>query len=315
MHFFNYTKVKEYRYSLTEKSPVYNRGVITFPSPFTSGYSYNDTVYVDFFEPSERDTWTPIILVHSWMERKNSATEWFARYLARDGFGAYLIHLPYHMSRSREPHKSGSLFITADVERSVNAYRQSIIDIMALCDYLEEKAETTGKKIGMTGISLGAIILNTVMGIDNRIKAGVSILGGGNIHYIFIRGLATLPIVVYEILKGLRIRDYREMTKDYIEFLKRARETKTPEEIEKLVSLREWFLIDPLTYAHLNHPRNVLMINGRFDLIIPFRATLQLWDALGRPEILWLPSTHLTAGFFFNTILRHATRYLKSHLS
>ncbi|MCX8082702.1 MAG: hypothetical protein N3D17_04835 [bacterium] len=313
--FYQYAKITGFHYVITERSALYNKGMLSFPSGFTSGYPFNDTVYVDVFEPLNMEKWIPIVLIHSWMENKNGATEWFARELAKRGFGAYLLHLPYHMNRAHKRYKSGSLFITTDVNRSVNAYRQAVIDIMALCDWLEDGEKIIKGQIGMVGISLGAIILNTVMGIDKRIKAGVSILGGGNLHYIFTRGIATLPIVVGEMIKGLRIRDYRNMTKDYIEYLKEVRRVNMPEEIEDICCPREWFLIDPLTYAHLNQPRNVLMINGRFDLIVPVRATIQLWEALGRPPIVWLPSTHITSTFFHKTILYHTLKYFKNYLA
>lgn len=314
MKFYQYTKVQNFQYEIIETHPFYKRGLLSFRSPFNSDCPSNDTVYVDIFEPIDKTKWPPVILLHSWMETKNSATEYLAKELSKKGFGAYLLHLPYHLKRTPPKHQSGSLFITSDYIRSINAYRQAIIDVMALCDWLETREEIVKDRIGIVGVSLGALILNTVMGIDSRIKAGVSILGGGNLHYISIHGLATIHLVIYEIIKGLRIRHYREMTKDYIEYLKKVRKAKTPEEIENIPSPREWFLIDPLTYAHLNHPRNVLMINGRFDLIIPYRATVQLWEALGKPEIIWLPSTHLTSWLFRNTILRHTFNYLNSSL-
>lgn len=314
MQFYQYTKVKEYNHTIIERKNLYNKGLLSFPSPFTSGYPFNDTVYVDTFEPAEKTTYPPVVLIHSWLERKNGLTEYLAKGLCKYGFGTYLIHLPYHINRAKKQYKSGSLFITPDIQRSVNAYRQAVIDIMALCDWLGDREETKKYSIGMAGISLGSLILNTIMGIDRRIKAGVSILGGGNLHYIFIRGIATLPFVVCEMAKGLRIKDYKNMTKDYIEYLKAVRKANTPEDIENIPSPREWFLIDPLTYAHLNHPRQVLMINAMFDLIIPFRATLQLWEALGKPKIIWLPSTHITAGLFYNTIFHHTHRYLKIHI-
>lgn len=309
MKFYQYEKVKDYSHIIIERGTIYNRGLLSFPSPFNSGYPFNDTVYVDTFEPKEKKQWPAVILLHSLRENKNGPAEWVAKKLAKNGFGAYLLHLPYHIKRTGKKNRNGSFFITADVNRSVNAFRQAVIDTMALCDWLENREEIT--TIGIIGISLGAIILNTVMGIDNRIKAGVSILGGGNIHYIFTRSIVTLPLVIYGFFHGLRIKDYKKVSKDYIEYLKEARKTN---DIEKISCPWQWFLLDPLTYAHLNHPRNVLMINGRFDLIIPPRATIQLWEALRKPSIIWLPSTHITAGLFFNTIFHHTCKYLKSHL-
>ncbi|MCM8829944.1 MAG: alpha/beta hydrolase family protein [Candidatus Omnitrophica bacterium] len=310
MQFYQYTKVKEFNYTIKEKVDLYTKGILSFPSAFTSGDILNDTVSVDIFQPRGKENWPAVILLHSLRENRNGPTEWLAKKLVKNGFGAYLLHLPYHINRAGGKNRNGSLFITADVNHSVNAYRQSVIDIMTLCDWLEKREEVTS--IGITGLSLGAIILNTVMGIDNRIKAGVSILGGGNIHYIFTRSVVTLPLVIYGIFHGLKIRDYKKVSKDYVRYLREVRKT---DDIEKVPCPWLWFLLDPLTYAHLNQPRNVLMVNARFDLIIPYRAALQLWEALGRPEIIWLPSTHITATFFHPTILYYTLYYLKKHLT
>jgi len=307
MDFFKYEKVKEFKYKIEREDNFYKRGLITFSSPFSSGFPENDNVYVDFIEP-KKEKFNAIILLHSLYEKENRQTKSFGISLSKEGFGVYLIHLPYHMKRTPERYKSGELFLTGNVERSINAFRQAVIDTMALCDYLTERKEV--KNIGIVGISLGAIILNTVMGVENRIKAGVSILGGGNIHYIFIRSLITMPWVIYGFFHGLKIRDYKMVTKDYIKFLKEVRE----KGIENVECKWKWFLIDPLTYSHLNQPRKVLLINGYFDLIIPFKAVIQLWNFLGRPEKLFLPSTHITSIFFKNIILRRTIKFLKSNL-
>jgi len=310
MKFYQYKKVAEYKYTITEKERLYNKGVLSFPSVCTSGYSRNDTVYVDTFEPPGNNN-PAVILIHSWHERRGGITEWFAKKLAKEGFSAYLIHLPYHINRTPEGYNSGTLFLTNDVEHSILAFRQAVIDTRCLIDWITEKRKIPEESTGILGISLGAIIMHTVIGVDRRVKVGASLFGGGNINYIFTRSCITLPYVIYQIKNGLRIRDYRKVSKDYIQYLKEVKKTS---DIEEVPCPWKWFLIDPLTYAHLNQPRKVLMINGRFDLIIPHRASLQLWEALGRPEIIWLPSTHLTARFFQNTILYHTLRHLKSHL-
>jgi len=307
MDFFKYEKVKEFKYKIESEDNFYRTGLITFFSPFYSTYLENDTVYVDFIEP-KKEKFNAIILLHSLYERENRQTKSFGILLSKEGFGVYLIHLPYHMKRTPKRYKSGQLFLTGNVERSINAYRQAVIDIMALCDYLSERKEV--KNIGIVGISLGAIILNTVMGVENRIKAGVSILGGGNIHYIFMRSLITMPWVIYGFFHGLRIRDYRKVSKDYVKFLEKVRE----KGLENVECKWKWFLIDPLTYAHLNQPRKVLLINGYFDLIIPFGAVIQLWKFLGKPEKLFLPSTHITSILFKNIILRKTIKFLKTNL-
>ncbi|MCS7180312.1 MAG: hypothetical protein NZ891_03050, partial [bacterium] len=282
MEFFKYEKVKSFGYKIIEETSKTKIGEISFPSPVITIYPENNFVYIDFIEP-KKENFSAIVLLHSFLEREKGITKLLSNYLSKGDFGVYLICLPYHRKRTPKNYKNGQLFLTTNFERSINAYRQAVIDTLVFIDWLNERKEV--KNIGIVGISLGAFILNTIMGIDRRIKCGVSILGAGNIHYIFVRSILTLPLVFYGFTHGIRIKDYKKVTKDYIKYLKDIKE----KGIDNVDCKWKWFLIDPLTYAHLNNPRKVLMINGYFDLIVPFSAVIQLWKALGKPEKLFLP--------------------------
>ena len=43
-------------------------------------------------------------------------------------------------------------------------------------------------------------------------------------------------------------------------------------------------IIDPIKMAKYNKTKNLLMINGLYDEIMPIRYTNELWEALGRPK-------------------------------
>ncbi|NIM09588.1 MAG: hypothetical protein GTO53_10695, partial [Planctomycetales bacterium] len=47
--------------------------------------------------------------------------------------------------------------------------------------------------------------------------------------------------------------------------------------------------VDPITYADLIDPSKVLMINARFDHVIRIEHVLALWEAIGRPELVFVP--------------------------
>ena len=51
--------------------------------------------------------------------------------------------------------------------------------------------------------------------------------------------------------------------------------------------------VDPLTYAQNVNPRGVLMVNARRDTIVPPDCTLELWEAMGKPQILWYDTDHV----------------------
>ena len=125
------------------------------------------------------------------------------------------------------------------------------------------------------------------MGVDERIKSSVFILGGGDIGSI------------------VWTKRFHE---EYAGYLEQVRATGDLDEVKPA---DDRFLFDPLTFAHLIRPRKVLMINARFDLIIPRKSTMKLWRALRQPRIIWIPATHITSCLWQGFICRRTVGFLK----
>lgn len=82
------------------------------------------------------------------------------------------------------------------------------------------------------------------------------------------------------------------------------------EEIESLP--KKCFLYDPLTYLENLKEKNVLMINGLFDMIIPFYSVLEIKRYLKNCRILWYPGTHLTLKYFLPFFKKSILKFLKN---
>jgi hypothetical protein len=169
--------------------------------------------------------------------------------------------------------------------------RARVIDTRRVLDWLLRRQEIDGNRVALVGFSHGAIVGSLVTAVDSRIKASALVLGGGD-------------------LAGI-IRDSRERS------LARIREGLMADDgltLDGFYNTASATLedVDPLTYAPLVSPRTVLMINARFDWVIRRSYTEALWRALGRPELVWLPAGHYTAGLFTSyarhKILDHITR-------
>jgi hypothetical protein len=50
--------------------------------------------------------------------------------------------------------------------------------------------------------------------------------------------------------------------------------------------------MDPLTWADRIDPERVLLVSARFDRVIPEDRTRALWQAMGRPRWLVVPTGH-----------------------
>ena len=74
---------------------------------------------------------------------------------------------------------------------------------------------------------------------------------------------------------------------------------------------RRSFLTDPLTYTGLLKNRPLYMINARWDEAIPREATIDFWQATGKPEITWLPAAHASIWLYYPLIRRRIDRFFR----
>ena len=59
----------------------------------------------------------------------------------------------------------------------------------------------------------------------------------------------------------------------------------------------------------------MLMVNARWDEFIPREAVEDVWRACGKPEIMWLPTTHAGSWLYYPLIKRRVHRFLRDALA
>jgi len=240
---------------------------VTWQSWVRSDYPCNNQVPAFYYQPRRSGKVPAVVVLHSYGTRGAEEEQRLCGYLAARGIACLLPFLPYHYLRTPVGHESGSLMISGDLDRTVQAVRGAIIDARCAVDWLEDRPEVDMQRIGVVGVSLGGIMVHLAMGVEKRFLVGVSILGGGQVADL----MWTSPIMTV-------VRAQLE-----------ARRITLPQLRERLQ------VIEPLTYAALNRPRRVLMIAGRYDLIVPPRAATAMWRALDKPSIIWLNTGHYGA--------------------
>lgn len=257
--------------------------VVTLPSPLPSGDPADDTVWFTFYDAGNgrRGLNPVVILLHPLGERKTTMMDGFARFFVRHGISCAVMVLPYHMQRLERGGNPLAHYASADIRVVAQSFAQAVADVGAVTDWLWNRPDVDRTRIGVLGVSLGAIVAHTAMGKDVRLSAGVCILGGGDFPYLYRSSVL-----------------FRLLHPD-------ARRTLTPEERRLLAA------IDPLTYAGRNQPRQVLMIQAARDLIIPPGDATELWRALGRPPIRWLDTNHYGPLFAEGDIHRISLAYLE----
>jgi dipeptidyl aminopeptidase/acylaminoacyl peptidase len=168
-----------------------------------------------------------------------------------------------------------------------------VTEAKQLLHWLSAQPSVDPDRIGILGMSIGAIIASLLAESDDHIQAAAYILGGGNLSEIMASPQGYVKRRVRE-----KIMTQNGMTPE--EFQKAAAETLKP--------------VDPLTFAGRLEPERIFMVNGRFDDVIPYKNAKELWNALGQPDWLVIPTGHYTASFFMPYIRHRISEHFIQHL-
>lgn len=222
-------------------------------------------------------------------DRFSLASGTLARYFACRGFAALELRSgPSFLDRVRvTPHGSGPTWEEVMAEM--------ILDGRRGLDWLCTRPEVDGRRLGIVGVSHGAIVGPCVLGADRRLTAGVFCMGGADHAMIVARS------------REPSVRRFRKR-------LLRVHGLSHAEELSRLAP-EEKSPTDPLRYAPAVDPRAVLLFKtGRDRAVVP-EAQDRLWEALGRPRRITLPFGHIGFGLAFYYAARHAAEFLRQRLS
>ena len=268
--FYDYTKgIPFYKLELKEKTNEYEHYSFSYPSALHTDYP-NNTVYLDFYEPKGKDKYPAVIFlshIAGWVPQIEGE---FCRDLASNGIAVLLVQTAY-----QKDYKFSKGWLDQNIKQCgsdaiVQLFRQIVIEARRGIDWLEAQPKVEKDKIGIMGMSLGAIMAPIVAGVDGRPSSMAIVLGGGDMGRIVWKSFAT--------------RTFKKCLEE--EGITSA------EELEKKL-----WIIDPLTFAEKCKGKPMLMVNAYFDTAVPRRSTEQLWEALGKPKIVWIPSGHFTSLF------------------
>jgi dienelactone hydrolase len=210
----------------------------------------------------------PTVIVFPILAGSHVVSEGLAKALVNRGYSA--------LRMEREPL---DLETSEDPETVSRAFRKAIDDARRLLDWLETRDEVDRTRLATAGVSLGGIMAATLVGVDDRLDAGFFMMTGGG-----------LPEMLHDSAEK-PVRRFRD----------RLIEAKGFETREEFV---EWFRpltdpVDPVRHASRIDPDRVLLISGRFDRVVPAERTQALWEELGEPRWIRVPSGHYQLVPFF----------------
>lgn len=200
-----------------------------------------------------------------------------AHYFASNGFNCAIVQ-----------NRKFSLKDITSAEEVENFFRQTVLDNRQVLDYLVKRQEVDENRLGCIGLSLGGIKASLISGVDKRLKCCILCLAGGSV--------ADIALLSEE----EDIRDYiRELMKRGI----------NPENI--YIELSEKVETDPLRLAEYIDARNVLMYIARFDRVVPRKCGDRLWEAVGKPEMIYLFSGHYSSFLYLPFVEFESLNFFK----
>jgi dienelactone hydrolase len=222
-------------------------------------------------------------------DRFSLASGTLARYLATQGFAALELRSgPSFLDRVRVT-RDGNGPTCEDVEIEM------IRDGRRALDWLCGQRGVDERRLGIVGISHGAMIAPCVMAADSRLQAGVFCMGGAHEAMIVARS------------REPSVRRFRQR-------IMQAHGLTNPDDLVRLPQALA-SRTEPMRYAHAVDPRAVLLFKTRLDRAVVPEAQDKLWEALGRPRRITLPLGHIGFGLAFYYAARRAAEFLRERLA
>ena len=277
-------KPHDFDYTLTQRRALAGLNVdlydLKFPSPVVSETPENNTVVCEYYRPGTVGRF-PGVIVLDILGGDQTLGRMQASLFAQNGIGALFVQMAYY--GPRRPAGSRLRLVSTDLEHSLGAVRQTVLDVRRAAAWLAARPEIDAERLGICGTSLGSFMGSLTAEMEPRLKRVAIVLGGGGLVDAFYdHPRANAIRTLYEVMGGSK---------------------------EKLQARLE--IIDPLTRAGNLKDRQIIMIGAARDDIVPPAATRRLWEALGQPRILWYDSTHTGAALYLMPALKEVIQHFK----
>jgi hypothetical protein len=235
-----------------------------------------ENIKVDFYAQKKPGKY-PTILVLPIANGVDFCARGFARHFASNGFNCAIVH-----NRHIDIEDIRSAELIEDY------LRQTVLDSRQILDYLVEREEVDNNKLGCLGMSVGGIRASVVAGVDERLKCSVIGLAGGSMADIA----------------------FLSKLKEVKEYMRSLTETGvSPETIRAEVSQK--VVTDPLKLAKHIDARDTLMYIAMFDRVIHRKCGDKLWEAAGKPEVVYTFSGHFTSLLYLPYAERNSLSFFK----
>lgn len=224
------------------------------------------SVYARRIRPAGASDRPRLLYIHGYMQPETVIEELalLATMAATLRMEVVQLQPPYHGRRTpRSSRFGGELFWTADLVRSIESLRQTVLDARTLLAWM--RAESP-QPVGIAGLSLGGALAATLTCVEPRFAFSAPMIA----HMDLGRLVADAPV------PGAMREDLARfgwMPRDFAAFSERI----------------GWNDLAPVV------PRErILLLAAKDDRFFDARVVRAMWRRWGRPRIRWYPGSHMT---------------------
>lgn len=253
-----------------------------FRRRYAGDYGASHTVYARHLRPAAACRRPRLLYLHGYMQPETIVEELTLLTTLALTWNVEVIQMqvPHHGRRASSGSRfSGERFWTADLVRSVEALRQTMVDARALLRWL--KAEDA-RPVGVAGLSLGGALTLSLACLEEGFDFAVPLIA----HMDLAALVRDAPV-----LSKMR-HDLRGFGWGRVEF-------------DRFVEQLGWQSLEPKL-----PPERVLMVAAASDRFFEPEIVERMWERWGYPEIRWYPTSHMGFLPFLPDAIRNVRRFI-----
>src|SRR5262249_31821999 len=191
-------------YEMEPKYELPNIGVdvfrVRFPSPVKSPHAENNTVHAEYYQPKGKGPF-PCAIVLDITGGDQSLSRLISTHLAQKGVGGLFVQMAYY--GPRRPPNSKLRFLSPNVPQTLEAVRQTVLDLRRAAAWMESRPEIDPNRLGILGTSLGSFMSALTAEMEPKLNRVVVLLGGGGLVDAFYdHPQGAVPRKLWEALGG-----------------------------------------------------------------------------------------------------------------
>lgn len=240
------------------------------------------TVYARRIRPTGTKGRPRILYIHGYMQPETVVEELTLLSGMARALRMEIVHMqpPYHGRRKpRSSPYDGELFWSADVVRSFEAMRQTILDARTLLSVMLDESSTP---VGVAGLSLGGAFSAALACLEPRFAFATPLIAHMDMGAL----LRDAPVL-------------RAMRKDL------ARFGWSPEEFGCFFERIGWNDLRPVLPVD-----RILLFGAEHDHFFDPEVLRTMWQRWGKPQIRWYPTSHMGFVPHVPSTTRHLRRFI-----